>query len=523
MNMNKQSKNKKVADDIGKMIGRAMGISEEVIYDISKSVNIIDNALEQYKDGIEGTHPVNAEIEEMEYFNGPTLAAFPGGLIKVDDREKAMNVFMFLVYQVCDTSIAKKKMRNAFKRHYNEVIKFADKAMYSLASSNYIYYMGEQDNFNAALIATALYVLGYENELAEIEDIGSDASDELHFKMPLKGLQDIPQKMLKAFIHDKALPLSAYAGIYSFTTLPIDNMEEMEKHFDIDEFNKTSINQNRVIDILRYMYNLPDQDDVCFDDFTYLCYKNLIGGKEAKNLNNPQFSTFAYSSCCVRELVDSAVKKMIYGFRCYAEQCKKAEEKPDNKVNNTIDPAEIKRLNDKIKALEEENDKKQKIINKVSKELEHIKRENEKKTDRKEKDDEKTIEIIEATRGSSNGQNNIELDEAPLSIDEMKEYINTKKIIIVGGNASKSRQIEELFPNARVVYSDQYNRDNVDANMDMVFILTACTSHALSKKYVRGSRQTGVPLTYIKDNNINIIIKCIYDALAYDELARVEP
>lgn len=485
-----------------------------------KFLNYAIQISNDYRDTIDGIQIISysnegkfSEIDGVEgFFSKPEK-------VRIIDRKYAMPVFFYLVHSLCGDTTVRNHMKSAFKKYTREISEFAaGLEIRDFARGNYAVYLGCQETFNAAMIATILYAMGCTEELKVLESAEPD------YNRLISGMQKSWSNQFSPFIKDIISDLLNedetyylfYAFVYSEAAPVIADERAILNGIDKSELADVQPVENETETIFQVAYKLPSVEDTYIEAVAYQLLKDLREEKGiALRTDNLKFSTFAYSAACCYALITALVNTLTQNFVLYISEGleDKIEKDKEEDIRNNI--PQVNSLKTKVSQLEEENKKKQQTINKLSKELEFVKKEYD-----------KLVNPTEEPLSDAHSNNNVSEDtNEPVQenktilvpIDKMIEYISGKKVIIVGGGETKSRAIEELLPNARIVYHDQYNRANVDANTDMVFILTAYISHALSKKYVRGSRQTGVPLTYIKDNNIEMIIKNIYNSLQNKE------
>lgn len=82
-----------------------------------------------------------------------------------------------------------------------------------------------------------------------------------------------------------------------------------------------------------------------------------------------------------------------------------------------------------------------------------------------------------------------DIDPEPDKLEEMKQAIAGKKIMIIGGHANWQRRLKQMFPKWRfVATSDYLGKETVDG-MDYIYFFTDFMSNALYNKFIRILRE----------------------------------
>lgn len=106
-------------------------------------------------------------------------------------------------------------------------------------------------------------------------------------------------------------------------------------------------------------------------------------------------------------------------------------------------------------------------------------------------------------------------DCTPPSLNSMKEFIQSKRIVIFGGSPTWRQKLKELLQNVEFVDVDELNRDiSKVQRADAVFINTSVFGHAFYKKIIKELKKCDTPLFYLNgQNNIEKSILGIYNCL----------
>jgi hypothetical protein len=108
-----------------------------------------------------------------------------------------------------------------------------------------------------------------------------------------------------------------------------------------------------------------------------------------------------------------------------------------------------------------------------------------------------------------------DMEIAPItneSIDDMKNIIKDKKIVIIGGHVSWINKLKGIFPTWKYISPDAYK--TVDGNMiegsDRVYFFTDYLNHVTYGKFITIVREKGIPFDYLGNINMERLIRQIY-------------
>lgn len=98
------------------------------------------------------------------------------------------------------------------------------------------------------------------------------------------------------------------------------------------------------------------------------------------------------------------------------------------------------------------------------------------------------------------------------SVEIMIEYLESMKIVIIGGALNWQQKLKDLLPKIELFQADEINRDiSKIKRVDAVFLNTAVLSHAFYKKVQKETSKKEAPLFYLSGhNNIEKTILEIY-------------
>jgi hypothetical protein len=98
------------------------------------------------------------------------------------------------------------------------------------------------------------------------------------------------------------------------------------------------------------------------------------------------------------------------------------------------------------------------------------------------------------------------------SIDDMKNIIKDKKIVIIGGHVSWINKLKGIFPTWKYISPDAYK--TVDGNMVegsyRVYFFTDYLNHVTYGKFITIVREKGIPFDYLGNINMERLIRQIY-------------
>ncbi|MCR5836033.1 MAG: hypothetical protein K6G88_05980 [Lachnospiraceae bacterium] len=102
-----------------------------------------------------------------------------------------------------------------------------------------------------------------------------------------------------------------------------------------------------------------------------------------------------------------------------------------------------------------------------------------------------------------------------VSVEEMKEFIKQKDIVVIGGHTNWLNKLKEEFPNWILVSTEGFKQ--VDGKQlegrDKVYFYTEYISHSSYGKFISEIRKKKIPFGYIGNLNIEAVTKQIYDDL----------
>ena len=103
-----------------------------------------------------------------------------------------------------------------------------------------------------------------------------------------------------------------------------------------------------------------------------------------------------------------------------------------------------------------------------------------------------------------------DIDLEPDKLEEMKQAIAGKRIMIIGGHVNWQRKLKQMFPRWRfVATSDYLGMETVDG-MDYIYFFTDFMSHALYYKFIGILREREMNYYYIHGTNVERNVKQIY-------------
>ena len=103
-----------------------------------------------------------------------------------------------------------------------------------------------------------------------------------------------------------------------------------------------------------------------------------------------------------------------------------------------------------------------------------------------------------------------DIDPEPDKLEEMKQAIAGKRIMIIGGHANWQRRLKQMFPKWRfVAISDYLGTETVDG-MDYIYFFTDFMSHALYNKFIVILREREMNYYYIHGTNVERNVRQIY-------------
>ena len=104
---------------------------------------------------------------------------------------------------------------------------------------------------------------------------------------------------------------------------------------------------------------------------------------------------------------------------------------------------------------------------------------------------------------------------SPESLQEMKEFLQAKKIILIGGHVNWMKKLRSIFPDW--VYIESNTSGAVNTNIlnsaDYVYFFTDYINHSTYYRFIHIVRQCEIPFGYIHSVNIEAVIKQLYDDL----------
>lgn len=104
-------------------------------------------------------------------------------------------------------------------------------------------------------------------------------------------------------------------------------------------------------------------------------------------------------------------------------------------------------------------------------------------------------------------------DTEDISLDEMKDALMEKHIVIIGGHVTWVNKLKKLFPEWKYIDTNAYK--TVDGKMldgkDMVYFFTDYMNHISYTKFIAAVRERKIPFGYLTGTNIENTVKQIYD------------
>lgn len=103
----------------------------------------------------------------------------------------------------------------------------------------------------------------------------------------------------------------------------------------------------------------------------------------------------------------------------------------------------------------------------------------------------------------------------PIKIDEMRDAIADKKIVIIGGNVNWVKKISQIFPDWRFVSANVSSAlsSSMVVNSDKVYFFTDTLGHSNYYKYMQVIRECEIPFGFLHGVNIEGNIGYIYNDL----------
>ncbi len=105
--------------------------------------------------------------------------------------------------------------------------------------------------------------------------------------------------------------------------------------------------------------------------------------------------------------------------------------------------------------------------------------------------------------------------ESELTIDDMKKYLSSLRIIIIGGHSNWRSKMKQEFPNWTYVDADVSGSIDgvIVKNADRVYFFTDTISHSTYYRYMNIVREHGVDFGYIHGVNIDKNVQSMYSEL----------
>lgn len=105
-------------------------------------------------------------------------------------------------------------------------------------------------------------------------------------------------------------------------------------------------------------------------------------------------------------------------------------------------------------------------------------------------------------------------DTEGISLDEMKDALVEKHIVIIGGHVTWVNKLKKLFPEWKYIDTNAYK--TVDGKMldgkDMVYFFTDYMNHISYTKFIAAVRERKIPFGYLAGTNIENTVRQIYDS-----------
>ena len=105
-------------------------------------------------------------------------------------------------------------------------------------------------------------------------------------------------------------------------------------------------------------------------------------------------------------------------------------------------------------------------------------------------------------------------DTEGISLDEMKDALVEKHIVIIGGHVTWVNKLKKLFPEWKYIDTNAYK--TVDGKMldgkDMVYFFTDYMNHISYTKIIAAVRERKIPFGYLAGTNIENTVRQIYDS-----------
>lgn len=187
------------------------------------------------------------------------------------------------------------------------------------------------------------------------------------------------------------------------------------------------------------------------------------------------------------------------------------EEEIKNKEQQIIEKEEL--LNQELK------ESKNRILS-LEDEVVKLRRLLQQSEEKNQKHDDYTKEII-SLRNFVYSLEKEELPEKDIKIQDVTDYLRSKKIAIVGGHPNWQNKLKEYIPHATFMSVEQINRDfSFLDNVDAVFINTSYFNHKFYMKLMSRMSRNNTSLYYLKGSaNAQLSLMEIYQFFKVEQFA----
>ena len=103
-----------------------------------------------------------------------------------------------------------------------------------------------------------------------------------------------------------------------------------------------------------------------------------------------------------------------------------------------------------------------------------------------------------------------DIEPEPDKLEEMKQAIAGKQIMIIGGHVNWQRRLKQMFPKWRFVAASDYLGTETVDGMDYIYFFTDFMSHALYNKFIGILRERELNYYYIHGTNVEKNVRQIY-------------
>lgn len=165
---------------------------------------------------------------------------------------------------------------------------------------------------------------------------------------------------------------------------------------------------------------------------------------------------------------------------------------------------EIEKLRREVKGYQQENKALRKLYNQAKKACDESEA-------RIKKFEDERVELI-ALRNFAY-QSQIEEEVTEDTLEDMKQAVENRKIVIIGGHINWMQKLKTHFPEWLFIHTDAYK--NVDGKVlegkEYIYFFTDYMNHASYLKYIAAVREKKIPFGYLKSRNVEQIICQVYE------------